>query len=159
VPEEKQMERMERTIASFNELLTDFYLNLLRLEEKTLRRNPRIALSLHDVLLIHAVKGSGAEGVTVSRLAEKLNISRPSATVAVNKLAKKGCVRKSSHPTDGRVVCVYLTKEGEKIDAYLMYFQRYLISEMSRAFSPEESDCLVRGISKMNEVFVQNIGN
>jgi DNA-binding MarR family transcriptional regulator len=150
---------MDQSIASLNELLTDFYLNILRLEEKALKRNPRIALSLHDVLLIHAVSGSGAEGLTVGTLAEKLNVSRPSATVAVSKLEKKGFVRKADHPADGRVVRVHLTKEGEKIDAYLMYFQRYVISEMNRSLTPEESDCLIRAVGKMNEVFVHNIGN
>ncbi|MDR1603441.1 MAG: MarR family transcriptional regulator [Gracilibacteraceae bacterium] len=150
---------MKESIAALNELLTDFYLNILRLEETTLRGNPRIALSLHDVLLIHAVSGGGDEGLAVGALAEKLNVSRPSATVAVSKLEKKGFVRKSAHPTDGRIVCVHLTKEGEKIDAYLMYFQRYLVAEMNQALTPEESDCLVRAVRKMNEVFVRNIGN
>jgi DNA-binding MarR family transcriptional regulator len=148
---------MERSITSLNELLTDFYLNILRLEEKALKHNQRVALSLHDVLLIHSVGGSGEDGLPVSALAEKLNISRPSATVAVSKLEKKGFVRKSDHPTDGRIVCVHLTKEGKRIDAYLMYFQRYLVSEMNQEFTPEESDCLVRAIGKMNEVFVKNI--
>ncbi|MDR0433896.1 MAG: MarR family transcriptional regulator [Gracilibacteraceae bacterium] len=148
---------MERTIKSLNELLTDFYLNLLRLEEKALRRNPRIALSLHDVLLLHAVSGSGGEGITVGALAQKLNVSRPSATVAVNKLEKKGHVRKSGHPTDGRAVRVHLTKEGEKINAYLTYFQRYFVAEMNSSFTSEENDCLVRGVAKMNEIFVRNI--
>jgi DNA-binding MarR family transcriptional regulator len=150
---------MERSIMLLNELLTDFYLNILRLEETALKRNPRIALSLHDVLLIHAVSGSGDDGLTVGTLAEKLNVSRPSATVAVRKLENKGFVRKSGHPADGRVVRVHLTKEGKKIDSYLMYFQRCLIDEINQTFTPEESDCLVRAVGKMNEVFIQNIGN
>ncbi|MDR1960660.1 MAG: MarR family transcriptional regulator [Gracilibacteraceae bacterium] len=148
---------MDESMMSLDELLTEFYLNILRLEEKVLRRNPRISLSLHDVLLIHAVNKSGADGLTVGSLAKRINVSRPSATVAVSKLGKKGFVRKSEHPTDGRVVRVHLTKEGRRIDAYLMYFQRYLVGEINRVFTPEESACLVRAINKMNDVFVRNI--
>jgi DNA-binding MarR family transcriptional regulator len=138
-------------------LLTSLYLNIMRLEEQALRKNERIELSLNEMLLIQNVHEAVDAECTVGSLAEQLNISRPSATVAVNKLEKRGFLRKVSHQSDGRVVLVRLTEEGEKINAFLRFYQRYIVSELKDEFTDEEEECLIRAIRKLSDIVSKNI--
>lgn len=141
-----------------NAILVEAYHNILRLEEKALKMTSRIPLTINEMHLIECVGKGKENGRTVSELAHDLNIARPSATIAVKKLEKKGYVEKVSCENDGRVVRVHLTREGEKINAYHNFYHRSMVREISEVFSEEEKNCLIRAIRKLNEYFKKSIG-
>lgn len=60
----------------------------------------------------------GKTGMTVSEIAQQLKVTKPSVTVAVNKLVQKGYCEKQRLPGDGRAVQVMLTPEGKKVEAF-----------------------------------------
>ncbi len=54
-------------------------------------------------------------GPTMSELAEHMNVSRASASVAVKKLMRKGLVKKKTSQEDRRVIHIYITPRGDSI--------------------------------------------
>ena len=60
-------------------------------------------------------KMSKYEYITISELAEILNISKPSITQMIKKFEKLDCVYKKQCEEDGRVQYIYLTDKGRNI--------------------------------------------
>lgn len=60
-------------------------------------------------------KISKYEYITISELAEILNISKPSITQMIKKFEKLDCVYKKQCKEDGRVQYIYLTDKGRNI--------------------------------------------
>jgi DNA-binding MarR family transcriptional regulator len=149
---------MDAFAVALNGLLVEAFYNVLRLEEMALRRANKISLSISEMHMIECV-GKGKEaGRSISELAEDLCISRPSVTIAVNKLEKKGLVRKSGCEKDGRVVRVFLTPEGQKMEAFHRFYHRNMVKAISEGLTGEEKSILLRGIQKITEYFKISIG-
>lgn len=53
------------------------------------------------------------DAATPGRLAQDLNLTPGAATARLDRLERKGLVRRRPHPTDRRTVCVELTAAGE----------------------------------------------
>lgn len=150
---------MEAFVSELNRILIEVYHNILRLEEKALKASSKISLSISEMHLIECVGKWSDSGRTVSELADDLNITRPSATVAVNKLQKKGYLIKQNCENDGRVVHVFLTHEGKKIDAYHRFYHRNMAKEISDGMSEDEKLCLLGAINKLNVFFKNSVGD
>lgn len=140
-------------------MLTETYQNIMRVEERTLSQDSRLNLSISELHLIEYVGQHSGQGVTISQLARRMGISRPTATVAVNKLVAKGYAVKRNCPSDGRVVRVLLTREGEKIDRLHQYFHRKMVREVSADFTQEEREYLLSGIEKLNRYLKKCMGD
>lgn len=140
-----------------NDILVEVYNNIIKLEEQTLKNNGRLNLSINEMHLLEIVGKYSDTGITISELAQGLGVKRPSVTVAVNKLEKKGYVRKSDCQSDGRVVRVFLTKDGRKVDAYHQYYHRNMVREISSDFTDEEKAHLIKAIKKLNDYFKKSI--
>ena len=149
---------MDGFSSTLNEILVEVYHNILKMEEQTLKNMGNVQLSINEMHLIECVGKKVEAGLTVSELASALRITRPSATVAVNKLEKKGYVEKRNCENDGRVVRVFLTHQGKVIDNYHKFYHRNMVKEISGDFTEEEKQCLIRAIEKLNDFFVSSIG-
>ena len=141
-----------------NTMLMEVYHNIMRVEEEFLQKNHRIDLTIREMHLIECVGQDREKGKTISEIAEALKVARPSVTVAVNKLEKKGYLMKSGSQSDGRVVHVTLTREGKIIDAYHRRYHMSMIHEIENEFDDDERDLLVRVIGKLNKFFENSIG-
>ena len=98
-----------------NEVIVDTYRSILRVEENILKRSDQTDLSISEIHMLEAVGKGKDRRRTISELAEVLNITLPSVTVAINKLMKKGYVEKVRGEEDGRIVYVSLTRQGRRI--------------------------------------------
>ena len=150
---------MDAFSAALNEAITETYNNVIRVESEALKKSGKVHLSINEMHLIECVGKSEGKGCTVSEIAAGLNIARPSATVAVNKLEKKGYVKKVSCESDGRVVKVMLTREGKKIDSYHRYYHRHMVREITKKLSDDEKVILLSATKKLNDFFKQSIGD
>ena len=99
--------------AKANELLVEIYRNVQILEQNELKKQ-RLNISINEMHMIELI-AKGKTGMTVSEIAQQLKVTKPSVTVAVNKLVQKGYCEKQRLPGDGRAVQVMLTPEGKKI--------------------------------------------
>ena len=145
-------------IENLNDILIETYFNILQLEEYTLKKSDKIQLSIREMHLIECVGKGGNNGKTIKELAEMLFIKPPSVTVAVNKLAAKGYLTKESCTNDGRVVNVYLTREGQRIDAYHKYYHRRMVRKISETISEDDQEVLLKLVTKINEYFREIVG-
>ena len=135
-----------------NDILVDTFRSILKVEEDTLR-STRVNLSISELHLLEAVGKNREEGRTISDIAQELDVTLPSVTVAINKLLKKGYVRKVKSAGDGRMVFVTLTKLGHKMDNAHRYFHEQMVRKVGEGLSEEEKRVLTRGIVKLDEFF------
>lgn len=135
-----------------NDILVDTFRSILKVEEDTLR-STRVNLSISELHLLEAVGKNREEGRTISDIAQELDVTLPSVTVAINKLLKKGYVQKVKSAGDGRMVLVTLTKLGRKMDNVHRHFHEQMVRKVSAGLSEEEKRVLTRGIVKLDEFF------
>jgi DNA-binding MarR family transcriptional regulator len=97
-------------VAQFRATLRVF----LRTTEKKARRN---GLTPQRYQLLLMVKGAPdrSESLTVTDLADRLQVAQSTATELVTRAEEAGLVKRSSSPKDGRVALVRLTAAGEEL--------------------------------------------
>ena len=148
---------MDSFAARLNELLDYTYLNIIPLEQQSVRSCTRLDLSTSEFHLIQVVGRAGKEGITVSEIADTIHVTRSSVSVAVNKLARKGFVTKSRCSNDGRSIRVQLTRQGRLADASHRYYHRQLFTRLTTEFTQEEKAALIKGVEKLNQIFLDTI--
>lgn len=75
------------------------------------------------------VLGEAPEPLRLSDLAERLRLSRPSASKLVRRLERRGLVELGPNPSDGRGLLVRLAVEGERIRAAVVGRRRAILGE------------------------------
>ena len=133
-----------------NEVIVDTYRSILRVEENILKRSDQTDLSISEIHMLEAVGKGKDRRRTISELAEVLNITLPSVTVAINKLMKKGYVEKVRGEEDGRIVYVSLTRQGRRIDSAHRYFHEYMVRSIIRDMTESEMQALYKGVMKLD---------
>lgn len=142
-----------------NALLVQTYRSIGLMEEQMVCTSKHMNLSINEIHLLETV-GNGEErqeGLTISEISEKMGISLPSVTAAINKLVKKGYVEKKRSQVDGRVVHVTLTKMGHKADTAHRYFHIRMVRSIVQDLTEEEQAALLKGLQKLNLFFTQKI--
>ena len=129
-----------------NEVIVDTYRSILRVEENILKRSDQTDLSISEIHMLEAVGKGEDRRRTISELAEVLNITLPSVTVAINKLMKKGYVEKVRGEEDGRIVYVSLTRQGRRIDSAHRYFHESMVRSIIRDMTESEMQALYKGV-------------
>ena len=132
-----------------NEVIVDTYRSILRVEENILKRSDQTDLSISEIHMLEAVGKGKDRRRTISELAEVLNITLPSVTVAINKLMKKGYVEKVRGEEDGRIVYVSLTRQGRRIDSAHRYFHESMVRSIIRDMTESEMQALYKGVMKL----------
>jgi DNA-binding MarR family transcriptional regulator len=107
--------------------------------------------------MIEYVGKAGAEGRTLSEIADFMNVARPSVTVSVRKLEQKGFLVKNGCMQDGRVIRVTLTREGRKVYMHHMRFHMLMVQELESGLCEEEKNVLAQAISKLDKFFEKRI--
>ena len=149
---------MDAFAAALNEVLTDTYHSILRTEDEALRKSGQIHLSIKEIHLIEAVGKGGKQGRTVSEIAIAMNITRSTATVAINKLEKSGYLEKQPGDEDGRTVRVTLTRSGKRIDHFHRLYHYNMVTKIVEDLTKTEKDSLFQGIQKLNEFLKKSLG-
>lgn len=137
----------------FNKCLIKLHRNAMKLEEKKLKLSRGINLTINEIHLLECIKSGtkGDEGPTISTIAAEMDITRPSATVAINKLALKKYVDKSGCANDGRSVRVKLTQKGDK--AYNMHrkYHKSMLEELKGELGEDEVKVLAEYCKKIDK--------
>lgn len=148
---------MDAFSRELNILLVDTFRSILKMEERMLKDGSGIDLSIHEMHVLEAV-GQGSRPRTISDIARDLDITLPSATIAINKLARKGYVEKSRGASDKRQVLVTLTRQGRKCNTAHEFFHQQMVRAISAGFSEEERSVLLAGMQKLNAFFHRSPG-
>ena len=94
----------------YNELLFGLFNNLKALYQKNLKISN---ISFQQILAISMIENSGLE---MSYFSKRLGIDNSTATRLIDGLEKKKLVKRKRNALDNRVIKVFLTKHGEKIN-------------------------------------------
>ncbi len=140
-----------------NELLSETFKSILKIEEAALKNIGPSNLSISELHMIEAVGKNGDDGMTVGDIAKDQGVTRPSVTVAINKLEKKGYVTKEKCAEDGRKTFVKLTRLGRKMNAGHQYFHENMVRNVAEDMTEEEREILVQGITKLNTFFLKKV--
>lgn len=148
---------MDEFSRELNDLLSDAFWSVLKIEEQMANMAVQGDLSISELHLIEAVSKDKEHGRSISEIATDLQITLSSVTVAVNKLQKKGYVEKIKSAQDGRQVFVKLTRMGQKVNAGHMYFHENMVRNVSEDMSEEEKEILIRAMKNLNRFFKRKL--
>lgn len=136
-------------------ILTEALENLTRSEEKNTKKLGNGDLTSPEVRLMECVSQNSGN-CTVSLLASSLGVTLPTITVSVNKLEKKGYIKKSKNVSDGRSVLISLTEKGIRATRLNEYFHEQMIFKVMGEFSSDEIENLCRSLRKLNSYIDNN---
>ena len=137
-----------------NKLFTETYNNIGKYEESTLKNAASNNLSLNEYHIIECIGlGNSDDGRTIGDIAQCMNVTLPTITVAINKLESKGYVTKNKSVSDGRVVYIRLTRQGIKMAAAHRYFHKHMVRIVGNQFDGDELKILIKCMSAINEMF------
>lgn len=148
---------MDTFSKELNDLLSNAFWSILKIEEKAAKVTAQGALSISELHLLEAVSKNDEQGRNITVLARDLEITLSSVTIAVNKLVKKGYVEKIRSKEDGRQVFVKLTKLGRKVNAGHLYFHENMVRNISKGMTEEEKEILVRGMRNLDQFFKRKL--
>lgn len=89
------------------------------------------------------------EYITISKIAEILNLSKPSVTEMVKKFIKLDCIYKERCHKDGRVYYIHLTEKGKCIARFDELTTRRVVDKIAESLSKEEINMLIALLSKV----------
>ncbi len=150
IRERKRLLRDFEKIA--NAILVDTFNYILRFEEKAVRAITGVAITIGETHVIEAIGKLGGSA-SVSDVANLLEISMPTATVALKKLERKGFIKRLTSRDDARKSIVELAESGQVVDRTHELFHRKMVREISKGFTEEEKAVLLTALQKLRDFF------
>ncbi len=139
-----------------NTALVETFNNILKVEEDAVKKSA-INLTIGEMHLIETIDKGGSSGRSISDIANELQITLPSVTVAINKLHKKEYVEKIRCQQDRRVVYILLTRKGKKINSVHRYFHLTMIRNIAAQLTKEEKSAFIKGLKNINAFFRKSL--
>ena len=146
---------MDEFSRELNQLLVCTYRDVGKLEEGMLHSLDGSEVSIGELHLMEAIGECKDKGVLICELAQRMELTPPTVTVAINKLAQKGYVVKTKSTVDKRSVIVTLTRAGKRVNAAHRYFHEQMVRNIKKLLSPSEREGMMRGMQSLNE-FIKN---
>ena len=100
----------------------------------------------HPHMLFHLAH---TPGISQKELAQRMEISPASVAISIRRLESAGLIRRQRDPRDARVWHLYLTPQGERMDAACARGRDFMIDTLYRDFTPQEQQELYRLLDKM----------
>lgn len=88
-----------------------------------------------------------------SELADDLGVGRPGATKLVDRLVKRGLIRRRRHPTDRRQVILEASERGREIVRAVQQCRRRRLARVLSALEPEAREALARDLPSLTAAF------
>ena len=144
---------MEKSKQVLNELFVELFNDISAIEESTLKNGVLSDLSLTE---LHTIDAIGMyEEKTMGSIAEDLDITQGTLTIAINKLIKKGYVERRKLEEDKRVVVARATKKGKIAYRLHRKFHSDMISNILEEIDKKEEVVLINALDKLNKFFKQ----
>lgn len=121
------MKKINKNVEKVNEILESFYKLFYKTEDLALKRG--IKCLTHTEL--HIIECIGKNSLTMNELADKLEITMGTATVAISKLTDKGFIERERSSSDRRKVYVSLTEKGSKALTYHNNYHRMIMASIT----------------------------
>ncbi len=144
---------MERTMVTLNRLISGAFNDMSRSELTAIRAGGFDDVSVNETHTVDAIGMYVPK--TMSNVAEKLDITMGTLTVAINHLVKKGYVNKVKNEEDKRVFMLSLTEKGRELYKAHQKFHFELVKSLVLNLSDYEADMFIEALSSLNQ-FLKN---
>lgn len=114
----------------------------LAIKAKSWRKAAREGLTPTQGQILAQLLSLGEDGASLRQVAAQLGVRPPTAAEAVAALARKGLVRKSSDPRDGRSVRIRLTHKGVEAARRAASWPDFLSGALDRLTAAEQTALL-----------------
>ena len=141
---------MDRYLAMLNESFTNVYRSILKVEEVMLRHLSNDSLTISEMHMLESV-AKREDGATITDIAQDLEVTPPSVTMAVKRLEKKGFISKVRSSEDARRVRVRLTGQGHRAEVAHRFFHRQMVRAVANGLDTQERKALLCALDKINE--------
>ena len=148
---------MDPFLHALNEMLTTAYRSICKVEEVMLRKLSNGDLSLHEMHMLESIGKHNGQNVTITDLAQDLDITPPSVTAMVKRLENKGFITKSRSGEDARCVCILLTEQGRRAEVAHRLFHRKMVRAITKDLTDTEREAIASGLQKMNAFMEESI--
>ena len=139
---------MDKEVRKINDILVNLYNLVLKLEEDAIRKDSsHNNVSIKEVHTLVAI-GTGRPK-TMTHVANILGINVSTLTIAINRLVKKGYVKRLRDEKDRRIVKVGLTEDGISAVRAHEEFHTSMISEAVAGMPPDELKQFVSSIDNI----------
>ncbi len=103
----------DRTVDITNVIIADFRATMTEMKCAASDRIVRLGISMAQLNILYLLHRSGE--MTMSRLAEGLNVSMSNATGLIDRMEERGFIERTGVPEDRRIVVVGLTDSGRQV--------------------------------------------
>ena len=135
----------------YNELLFGLFNNLKALYQKNLKF-PNI--SFQQILAISTIENSGME---MSYFSKRLGIDNSTATRLIDGLEKKKLVERIRNSSDNRVIKVFLTKRGEKINSSIEFQLEKISYSIEKQFDESSKGEIIESGLSLNWAIIKHL--
>ncbi|WP_240328857.1 MarR family transcriptional regulator [Granulicatella sp. zg-84] len=136
-----------------NSYLVKVFNEILNIEETALKTSQFSDLSIKEMHTIEAI--TLYDEPTSTEVANKLNITVGTLTVAIHALVRKGYVERIRRDKDKRIVRLGLTKKGKLLYRLHDKFHREMVKETLKGMNSEDVKILKMGLENLHH-FLQN---
>lgn len=145
--------------SGLNAFLVDTFNAVLRTEEKVLTSGRFGELSIREMHIIEAIcranQGEGSNRTT--DIALEQGVTPGTLTVAVNKLVRKGYIRRRQDETDKRIIRLYPTRKGEEANRHHEQFHQNMVLAVASRLDRTELEALERALEAIGTYFNSNL--
>lgn len=140
---------MTSSLDIINYYLVKVFNEIMDIEETALRVSQFSDLSIKEM---HTIEAIGLhEELTSTEVANRLNITVGTLTVAVNNLVKKGYVERIKRDNDRRFVRLGLTSKGKLLFRLHAKFHKDMVIETLKGMDKQEVDALTTGLKNLHD--------
>lgn len=139
------------TYETLNSILVNLFRDVMDLEQRAIITSEYHDITNNDMHVIEAV-GLG-EPKNMSAIAKVLSVTMGTLTIAMNSLVKKGYVKRTRGKEDRRVVYISLSEKGKGAYQHHEKFHRHMIDEILRDLTAEETEALMKSLTKLDQWF------
>jgi len=137
--------------ALLNQVLKKMFYRVLRLQEKSVSQAANANLSRTEMHALEIVQD--CPGATLTQIAEMLDVTKATVSVSVNRLVKKGFLKKTPIQDDRRKSALQLTEKGEECCKKHKQFHDTMIDSMLKDFDIASRPELLKGLQALLEFF------
>jgi len=133
-------EKLTETIEKFSRLIAI-------LEDQVMEQPEFKSITMRQFYYLDMIRS--LENPTITKITKRLNITKPTATIAINKLEDQGFLKKVQSKTDGRIFYIELTTKGKKINEAHDRSHATIVKGLVAALSEKDTKELTRILNQI----------
>lgn len=134
-----------------NEILKDLFHQIMTIQERFVEKSSNIRLSRTEMHIIEIV-GDNAN-LILTEVANKMYITKATASVCVERLVKKGYIIKVPLEKDKRKQGLILSQDGQNCNRIHEDFHEKMVEAITKDFGIEEKKDLVKSLNQLLTFF------